>query len=222
MSATYAYSDGNSLDAPDGFPKEAVYVDNNGKVGIGTTTPERKLHVVGGNPRILIEDNTKRTKKVADETFLFEGGNPEVNFRSKGSQDWAIYKDGSSGGLKFYQGGDKVIIHNKTGNVDFMGNISAGGTVQGLKVLGCGRVHMSGSGSVITKPINFIAGWNTDKIIAIGNVFYPGGIGKWGHWLVGFKSINGKNGTAKVYIDSGGGWSGTVGAEWVSYIVYGF
>jgi hypothetical protein len=38
---------GNSLDAADGSPTNAVYVDNDGKVGIGTTTPGAQLDVAG-------------------------------------------------------------------------------------------------------------------------------------------------------------------------------
>ena len=37
----------NSLDAADGSPVNALYVDNSGSVGIGTTTPTQKLNVVG-------------------------------------------------------------------------------------------------------------------------------------------------------------------------------
>ncbi|MDI6795261.1 MAG: hypothetical protein QME81_20765, partial [bacterium] len=38
--------DGHSLDAADGSPTDAVYVDNDGNVGIGTTKPANKFHVV--------------------------------------------------------------------------------------------------------------------------------------------------------------------------------
>lgn len=38
---------GNALDAADGSPTNAVWVDNDGQVGIGTTTPQRQLDVAG-------------------------------------------------------------------------------------------------------------------------------------------------------------------------------
>jgi hypothetical protein len=40
--------DGFSLDAADGGPTDALFVDNAGKVGIGTNAPFNKLHVIGG------------------------------------------------------------------------------------------------------------------------------------------------------------------------------
>ena len=39
--------DGHSLDADDGSPVDALYVDSEGNVGIGTTNPESKLQVDG-------------------------------------------------------------------------------------------------------------------------------------------------------------------------------
>jgi hypothetical protein len=41
-----------SLDAADGNPADAVYVDNEGNVGIGTTNPEAKLDVSGGEIKV--------------------------------------------------------------------------------------------------------------------------------------------------------------------------
>jgi len=40
--------DGHSLDAADGSPVDALYVDNDGDVGIGTTTPYAQVEVAGG------------------------------------------------------------------------------------------------------------------------------------------------------------------------------
>jgi hypothetical protein len=48
-------ADGHSLDADDGSPTDAVYVDATGLVGIGTNTPSSKLDVVGS---IWISDAT--------------------------------------------------------------------------------------------------------------------------------------------------------------------
>jgi hypothetical protein len=90
-----------------GFYKGAwrMVVDDDGNVGIGTTEPERRLHIVGDNPRILIEATSI---------------SPEINFKNSGdplSTVWALYKDGGTDDFKFYQNGDKVTIQNSTGNV---------------------------------------------------------------------------------------------------------
>jgi hypothetical protein len=46
--------DGHSLDAADGDPKDVVYVDNNGNVGIGTTSPNYKVSIqASGNDYYL-------------------------------------------------------------------------------------------------------------------------------------------------------------------------
>ena len=43
--SAFVTGDGHSLDAADGSPTDVVYVDNDGDVGIGTTSPGQKLHV---------------------------------------------------------------------------------------------------------------------------------------------------------------------------------
>jgi hypothetical protein len=76
-----------------------------GYVGLGTTNPIRKLHIVGANPRILIEASSQ---------------SPEVNFKNSDDPDsaiWALYKHGTTDDFRFYQNGDKVTIQNSTGNV---------------------------------------------------------------------------------------------------------
>ena len=86
--------------------KVLIYGDfATGRLGLGTLAPERKLHIVGDGPRVLIEGST---------------GNPEVNFKLAGdpaSDVWAIYKRSDTEDLRFYQGGDRVTFQYNTGNV---------------------------------------------------------------------------------------------------------
>jgi hypothetical protein len=80
-------------------------IDPSGNIGIGTISPERRLHIVGNGPRILLEST---------------GGNPEVNFENTDddvAQRWAIYKQSINDDLRLYQNGDRVTFQSGTGNV---------------------------------------------------------------------------------------------------------
>ena len=69
--------DGHSLDAADGNPTDAIYVDNIGWVGISNTSA--KLHIVssGGN------DDLRLTVTTATAAIFIEGGAP-------GDVSWAL------------------------------------------------------------------------------------------------------------------------------------
>lgn len=82
-----------------------MLLDGNGNLGLGTPTPERRLHILGNGPRILIEST---------------GGNPEINFENTDDgvvERWAIYKHSTEDDLRFYQGGDRVTFEGGSGNV---------------------------------------------------------------------------------------------------------
>jgi hypothetical protein len=118
--------DGYSLDANDDDPVDAVYVNEVGDVGIGTTAPERKLHVKGWGPRIVIEGET---------------ANPEVNFKNTGDaldKVWAVYKHTPTGDLRFYQGGDRVTFEDATGYV----GIGTDDPLEELHVRGAGPTYL--------------------------------------------------------------------------------
>jgi hypothetical protein len=75
----------------------------NSRIGVGTESPERAIHVRGGNPRILVEGT--------------DGSSSELNLRGSTGTDWAMYRHGSEGDLRFYQAGDKITFKNGNGNV---------------------------------------------------------------------------------------------------------
>jgi hypothetical protein len=78
----------NLLRAPDGDPSEALFVNNDGNIGIGTTNPESKLHVVGSILRVSsdfraidLRTDGGAVDLVAPNTDLYissQGGNRNV------------------------------------------------------------------------------------------------------------------------------------------------
>ena len=59
---------GHSLDAADGNPTDVVYVNNDGNVGIGTTNPQRILHMAKPDHATLVLEDTGAS---ADEKKKF-------------------------------------------------------------------------------------------------------------------------------------------------------
>jgi hypothetical protein len=59
---------GYSLDADDGNPTNALYVNSLGNVGIGTTAPSNKLEVIGGNP-LVVSANSEANNTIKQGIF---------------------------------------------------------------------------------------------------------------------------------------------------------
>jgi hypothetical protein len=106
--AGYEEMGSNKLYIANGRDPEDVLIHGDfatGRIGLGTLAPERKLHVMGDGPRVLIEASS---------------ANPEVNFKLAGdpsSEVWAIYKHSISEDLRFYQNGDRVVMKSGTGRL---------------------------------------------------------------------------------------------------------
>jgi hypothetical protein len=118
--------DGHSLDAVDGSPVDAVYVDTEGFVGVGTSNPAERLHLSGPSSRILLAAGTS---------------DPEIQFTSLVDQPqdvWRIYKDRGLGNLVFAQDGDRMTVALGTGNV----GIGVGTAAEKLSV--DGNINLSG------------------------------------------------------------------------------
>jgi len=95
----------SALDAPDGSPLNAVSVDNNGNVGVGTTTPTAPLHVMmpaAGSAGIRIQG---LSSTAANTAFL--------SFTNSAGTDVGYVGDGSSGDDTVFLGayrGDATLI----------------------------------------------------------------------------------------------------------------
>ena len=90
-----------SLDAPDGGPANAVYVDNSGKVGIGTTTPAHLLHVQGAGPAMILQDTNQTSSQAGYVSYRNSLGTETawVGFGSPGSPHFSIVNARSGGNI---------------------------------------------------------------------------------------------------------------------------
>jgi hypothetical protein len=82
-----------SLDAQDGSRPNAVFVDNAGKVGIGTTAPTHTLHIASPLPTLALQDTDSTTQQVGYVSYR-DSGNVErawVGYGSAGDPDFTIY-----------------------------------------------------------------------------------------------------------------------------------
>jgi hypothetical protein len=83
--------DGHSLDAADGSPVDALFVDNAGNVGIGTASPGKPLHVRADEPALALEDPGSASFQLGYVSY--RNGTSEtawVGFGTAGSPDFSI------------------------------------------------------------------------------------------------------------------------------------
>jgi hypothetical protein len=165
--------DGHSLDAADGSPKDAVYVDNAGNVGIGTARPGNLLHIADpGNPAVRIEGTDINAS-------------PRLHFEST-NREWAFWNENQN----LWSANGYFHLIDWTANqsrltVDTNGNVGIGTTdpVRPLSVIGDGHVDgdfrvgkTSGDNYIGFKPYTTGGGeiytyaYNRPLILRVGNV----------------------------------------------------
>ncbi|MBL9033086.1 MAG: hypothetical protein JNM80_15415 [Phycisphaerae bacterium] len=123
-----------SLSAADGSPANAVFVDNNGNVGIGTTTPGHSVTIANPAPTIALQDTDSTTQQVGYISYR-DSGNVErgwVGYGSVGDPDLSI--------INARPGGDIVL------------NTFGGGLV-GIGTAAPGYLlHVSGGAIAVSTP----------------------------------------------------------------------
>lgn len=106
--------DGNSLNAADGSPTDAVFVDSSGKVGIGTLAPVNTVHIATVGPTIALQDLAASSQQAGYVSYR-DSGNVErawVGFGSPGSPQFSVVNARPSGkiALQTFGGGGAVIL----------------------------------------------------------------------------------------------------------------
>ncbi len=105
-----------ALDAADGSPANALIVDNNGNIGIGTSTPGHSVTIANTAPTIALQDTDSTTQQVGFVSYR-DSANVErawVGYGSPGDPDFSI--------VNARTGGDIVLTPLAGGNVLLAGN----------------------------------------------------------------------------------------------------
>lgn len=119
------FGDGHSLDAVDGNPVNAVYVDNVGNVGIGTTNPLSELHIYENkNGFVGLRIDNPNTGSSSSEGIYFKNEDGAVagirlfddGFATYPSQ-MVIFNNRLGGTISFNTQGVKKMTLNNSGNV---------------------------------------------------------------------------------------------------------
>ena len=150
--------DGHSLDADDGSPVDAVYVDSEGKVGINTTTIGPFALYVNGDIGIPYTAGYQISSYDAI---------------SWDSSDGSIVVGSTNTGLKFYAGdiNPRMVIDENTGNVG-IGNptpataLDITGTA---KMDGFRLTDSPGDGYVLTSDVNGFGTWQAAGAVSDGD-----------------------------------------------------
>jgi hypothetical protein len=125
VAASWFAQDGHSLDAADGDPVDAVYVYNDGKVGLGTKGPTGNLHIyddIDGTVRLTIENPNTGPNSTERISFRNEDGTMAgmVHYDDEHStypSVMGVFTNRPGGNLRLGVGGTYQVILDDSGNM---------------------------------------------------------------------------------------------------------
>ncbi len=120
--------DGHSLDASDGAPADALFVDGSGNVGIGTTGPGAQLEVENSGGTTVIVENTDSNQASIDLVT------------NSSAQKMRIIQN--TGSFAFFDSDDAV---ERLTILDNSGNVGIGTTAPTEKLDVAGNINASGA-----------------------------------------------------------------------------
>jgi hypothetical protein len=157
---------------------ERMRITSSGNVGIGTTSPAEKLHVVGGN--IAVDSGIRKIGYITDAT----ASNTGYIIPYDASGFLSIHTNFSSGGIKF---------HTSTSNtermrIDSSGNVGIGTSSPYLSRLHIQKSESGASPAAVLRVSNSGAGYTskivlTDENTNDANISYIGATGSLGFGL---------------------------------------
>ncbi len=116
-----------SLAAPDGSPARAVFVDNSGNVGIGTTTPSAPLHIASTFAVLKLQDTGTNSAQAGYVSYRNGTGieTAWIGFGTAGNPDFSIVNARSSGDiiLNAFSGSVGIGTNSPLGTLNVRGKL---------------------------------------------------------------------------------------------------
>ncbi len=140
--------DGHSLDADDGSPEDVVYVNADGKVGIGTNEAERLLHVYDGSAGTVTA--VDGAELVIEDNYSARINMLTPNDKSAGI-DFGDPQDANAGWVTYDHATDKMKLGVNNANrltIESDGDVGIGTTSPAEKLHVAGDIRLNAGGDI--------------------------------------------------------------------------